>query len=270
MKFLLFLSLFSSFLNFLIAEADVRVYSEKIGSSYNILVDNKEYCSVSIQLKFKLNNMSSSVKNDSIIVIPPKSYEYKIATLNATLKSGKYSFNFSSICNYGDVTITQFDSDYTYNLPFQKGKKYRVSQGYNGKKTHRGISALDFIMPIGTNIHAARDGIIIEAIDSNSKSCLNPRCKKYSNYIIIAHKDGTFAQYAHLDKNSIKVKIGQKVAKGDLIALSGNTGYSSGPHLHFSVYLPRLKKPYYLETYFKTKKNSFALLKEKKTYKRIN
>src|SRR5439155_19393249 len=60
-----------------------------------------------------------------------------------------------------------------------------------------------------------------------------------ANYLVIRQPDGTLANYGHLQKGGIRVKAGQQVYAGDLIALSGNTGFTSGPHLHFSVFKTR-------------------------------
>ncbi|WP_309997394.1 M23 family metallopeptidase [Chryseobacterium sp. 2987] len=54
------------------------------------------------------------------------------------------------------------------------------------------------------------------------------------------NSDGTFAQYYHLKENGVKVNLGDQVKKGDVIALSGNTGWCNGPHLHFVCYIPNL------------------------------
>src|SRR5207249_5813342 len=56
------------------------------------------------------------------------------------------------------------------------------------------------------------------------------------NYVLIRHEDGTLGHYCHLQKNGSVVKVGQTVATGDVIAHSGNTGFSSGAHLHFCVF----------------------------------
>lgn len=267
--FFLLIGLFSIFIEVINAAPQITVYTEKIGNTYEVFVDNPEFCEVSVMPHFKLSNMSSSLKNNSIVIVPSKTNNYKIATLTAN-GSGEYSYSYDLVYNYGEATLKSYDSDYVYNLPYESGKKYRISQGYLGKKTHQGVNALDFVMPTGSNICAARGGTVIAVEDSNDKHCFNKECDKYSNYLIIQHSDGTFAQYAHLSKKGVLVQKGQKIQKGDLIALSGNTGYTSGPHLHFSVYLPRLETPEYVQTYFKTKKNPFLILKEKKSYKRLN
>ncbi|MFE9842637.1 M23 family metallopeptidase [Streptomyces goshikiensis] len=89
-------------------------------------------------------------------------------------------------------------------------------------------SGQDFAVPVGTPVHAASSGVIVKAGPNGGGD--GPA---YGNAIVIRHANNTYSQYAHLSK--IKVNIGQKVAKNQLIALSGNTGNSSGPHLHFEI-----------------------------------
>jgi murein DD-endopeptidase MepM/ murein hydrolase activator NlpD len=94
-------------------------------------------------------------------------------------------------------------------------------------------------MPEGTAIHAARSGIVVE-IKENSNVGGNDR--KYlsdANYISIYHSDGTFGNYVHIKYNGVLVKLGQIIKEGQIIGLSGNTGFTSGPHLHFSVDVPK-------------------------------
>src|SRR6185369_10417872 len=59
---------------------------------------------------------------------------------------------------------------------------------------------------------------------------------RYNNYVLIRHEDGTLGHYCHLKKGGSEVKVGDRINTGDLIAHSGNTGFSSGPHLHFCVF----------------------------------
>jgi murein DD-endopeptidase MepM/ murein hydrolase activator NlpD len=58
----------------------------------------------------------------------------------------------------------------------------------------------------------------------------------YNNYVLIRHDDGTLGHYCHLQRGGCTVAAGQIVVAGEVIAHSGNTGFSSGPHLHFSVF----------------------------------
>jgi hypothetical protein len=122
-----------------------------------------------------------------------------------------------------------------YALPYEPGSSFLVGQGYFEFPTHENIYAIDWQMPEETPVLAARDGAVVEAVDSFAKSGLTEDLKNKANYLVIRHEDGSRAHYYHLAQNGLKVKIGQSVKEGEVIALSGNTGYSATPHLHFFV-----------------------------------
>ena len=91
-------------------------------------------------------------------------------------------------------------------------------------------------MPEGTPVRAARGGLVVKIKDDSDKGGGSVKYDSYNNYVIIRHEDGTLGHYCHLQKSAAKVHPGQLVKAGDLIALSGNTGFSTGAHLHFSVF----------------------------------
>ena len=132
----------------------------------------------------------------------------------------------------------QHDRSFVYALPFKRGSMVLVSQGFNGKATHTGKSryAVDFVADEGTRVYAARGGKVIATENSFDKGGFDKSFGKYANYITIEHTDHTMGQYYHLQQGGVNVKVGQYVSKGQFIGLSGNTGYTSGPHLHFGVY----------------------------------
>lgn len=125
-----------------------------------------------------------------------------------------------------------------YELPFASGKAFVVGQGFHGSFTHTGNSeyAVDFDLPMGTEVRAARAGVVTYVEDNNSQGGLDPSLRDKANVIEVRHSDGTLGEYVHLRKGGARVKPGQKVRVHDLIGLSGNVGYSRGPHLHFSVF----------------------------------
>jgi len=129
--------------------------------------------------------------------------------------------------------------DGAYRAPFALANHYPVTQAFPEVATHTTRDsqyAVDVAMPIGTDIFAARGGVVFDVAASNFRGGLDPvRDGPSANVIRIMHDDGTYAIYAHLNTNSIRVQPGDRVQRGQYIADSGNTGFSSGPHLHFAV-----------------------------------
>jgi len=125
-----------------------------------------------------------------------------------------------------------------YRAPFAAARRFMVTQAPPDAVTHVGPSsrnAIDIDMPVGTAVHAARAGTVINVAARHFRSGLSPQNLDEANFVQIMHDDGTYAIYAHLQLDTVRVQIGQRVARGEYIANSGNTGFSSGPHLHFVV-----------------------------------
>jgi murein DD-endopeptidase MepM/ murein hydrolase activator NlpD len=124
-----------------------------------------------------------------------------------------------------------------YVLPFPVGKRYVCSQSYcNPNGGHSNQLAYDFALQIGDTVVASRTGVVKELRENQPDNNDNTSSNLY-NYLMIEHDDGTVAFYAHLKQNSVIVQVGDKVNKGNFIALSGNSGYTANfPHLHFGVY----------------------------------
>ena len=165
------------------------------------------------------------------------------------------------------TSVTKNLDTYTYSLPYEKGTKHRIVQGYGGMFSHNHSAALDFAMPVGTAIHAAREGIIYSYKDENDEGGPLPKYSRKANYIIIKHNDGSFACYWHLKKNGVAVKNGF-VAKEQLIGYSGSTGFLLRPHLHFSVKRKfNYEKDSFVRTKFKTT-NGTQFLENRGVYER--
>jgi Membrane proteins related to metalloendopeptidases len=133
-----------------------------------------------------------------------------------------------------NIVVNPSLTDDTFILPFPKGASSKLLQGYNGPYGHkdRGEFAYDFQMPIGSTVIASRSGEVVSVVEKNND---NTRVPGEENVVVIKHSDGTFARYYHLTKDGVLVSVGDKVTQGDKVALSGNSGASAGPHLHFDV-----------------------------------
>lgn len=127
------------------------------------------------------------------------------------------------------------DSSYIYSLPFENKRKVFLIQAYDSKMSHKGELALDFKVKKKTKICAARNGFVIAAREDSDNGGLKPENMSDGNYISIQHYDGSIAHYWHLLKDGVLVNVGDTISKGQIIGLSGNTGYSAFPHLHFEV-----------------------------------
>lgn len=246
---------------------DIKFYTETINREYFIYADNDEFMPMSAQFKFKVTNLTSSLANNEIIVVPPKSKKFLISHLKPINVNGSNKLEYSNTFNFGDVLVKKYDSDYIYDLPFEKGKTQLIFQGYNGKFSHQNEFSLDFNLKIGEKVLAAREGTVVQVVNSFNQSCPNISCAKYNNKILVMHNDGTYADYAHLKYQGTVVKKGDLITKGQLLGYSGNTGFSSGPHLHFMVFINGIDGTRTsVKTLFKTAQSHGTFLEQGKNY----
>jgi len=129
------------------------------------------------------------------------------------------------------------------------------------------INALDFAMPIGTPIYAARDGVVTETKDDSDIRGFEDSFRKHCNLIRVKHDNDEYTVYVHLKYKGVCVKKGQKVKEGKLIGYSGDTGYTNYPHLHFAVQeLDKAGKRLHLIVKFKQGDKVFIFKDLKKSF----
>ena len=123
------------------------------------------------------------------------------------------------------------------HAPFEAGSILTVSQGFHGYYSHNGSStyAIDFSVSEGTPIVASRGGVVLATRSDSDHGCPDTSCADDANYVVIDHGDATFGTYLHLEYDGVDVDVGETVAVGQRIGRSGNTGFSSGPHLHLQI-----------------------------------
>lgn len=158
------------------------------------------------------------------------------------------------------------DTSYIYALPYNEGASFRVIQGYFSKFTHKERAALDFNMNRGTNITTAREGVVVRVKEDGERGGLNKKYRPFGNNIVIQHADGSRAGYWHLQHDGALVAVGDTVMKGQVIALSGKTGYAAVPHLHFLVWTSKNGQWQQVATRFQTSKG-IKYLRSWKKYK---
>jgi len=128
--------------------------------------------------------------------------------------------------------------DVEYLLPVDTSE-WRIDQGWNGQFSHKEPAsryAIDLRVDEGTPVLAARDGLVIQREHGFEGAGLDfEKYAQRANHVRVLHDDGSMAVYAHLQPDSVTVSVGRRVRAGQAIARSGNTGFSSGPHLHFAV-----------------------------------
>lgn len=152
-----------------------------------------------------------------------------------TRRNARYRFYYE--WDYGGSQV-EHDDAYLYRLPYAEGRRFGVLQGYGSRFSHTGNETytVDFDMPRGTAVHAAREGTVVDVVAHHGEGCWGDRCRDKANYIVILHEDGSTGEYYHLLRDGVLVSVGDTVRRGQKIALSGNSGHSTMPHLHFGVY----------------------------------
>lgn len=269
--FILFLMIL---FNFTFSQDSIRlkIYRENVEKVNFLYADNDEFAPVSLEYSFTANNLSSSLADKSVIIIPAKTKKFPISELKAIDSKKGTNFKYNAYYVLGDVNVNFSETNFNYSLPFAKNKKYLIYQGYNGNFSHQHTYSLDFSLKTGEEVYAAREGKVVQVIANNDKNCAIKNCAKFNNKIVILHGDGTLAEYVHLKQNGSKVKVGENVTQNQLLGFSGNTGWSKGPHLHFSVFTPKIDgERNYIKTKFKVDGSKNAIyLEEKKSYSKSN
>ncbi len=191
---------------------------------------------ITFTLRVRTGSLRSSGPKTVTRTLAPRESE-QVMALSGTQGGNASELRLSYDWTIGDKDAVH-DDDHLYAFPYGSGHAYRVLQGYGSRFSHTGLEefAIDFDMSTGTDVHAARAGVVARVEESHAKGCWEDGCGKFANYIVILHSDGTTGEYFHLKKNGALVSPGDRVSRGQKIAYSGNTGHTTMPHLHFAVY----------------------------------
>jgi murein DD-endopeptidase MepM/ murein hydrolase activator NlpD len=214
----------------------VKISSQKNDEVTEFYIENLQSAEVTITIEMDLKNLKPSEKLPYTATIPPGA-RVKMFSVEPPDPQKDSSWSYTYYATWGNLTATHDDA-YVYHLPYRPGEAFPVSQGFHGKYSHTGgdCFSIDFKMPEGTPVLAAREGVVAGIKDDSDIGGSDKKFEWDANYVLIRHNDGTLGHYVHLQKGGVRVKVGQKVTAGETIALSGNTGHSTGPHLHFAVF----------------------------------
>ena len=217
---------------------EVRLSQRSTADGLSLIADNAYFSPVHIAYQLAaVNNVAPGTRAQGRMVLAARSETELISVRRGDVTmpmSFEYQFQFIP----GDPAA-RHEPQALYRLPYAPAESFLVSQAYPDQATHADPSshyAIDFEMPVGTGVYASRGGIVIEVArdffqSGTSLDIDGPR----ANVVRVHHDDGTMSLYGHLNWNSIRVVPGQRVERGEYLADSGNTGFSTGPHLHFVV-----------------------------------
>lgn len=201
--------------------------------SLYINLTNPLKCPLRISAQSKNVIINEAIARDFPLILDPESQ--RIIRYQTTVDSTELQISYQATMG------NPRDSIYPGKLflPFPLHRNYKIIQGYNGKFSHQSDYsryALDFSLKTGDTICAAMDGFVVGVIKDYQYGGKSGKWREYANFITLFHPSmNVYSQYVHLKHQGSLVEVGDFVEAGTPIGLSGNTGYTDGPHLHFNV-----------------------------------
>ena len=232
----------------------VRFVKEQTADGVTLSVKSKYVSEFTVTMEATLENMTSSRPLPFTVDSAGRS-SFVLVRFQRADKTRRWHYEYQPYWQFGARRSTT-SNDADYAMPFGPGR-YVVMQGPRGTFSHFAGSgsenAVDWTVPEGTIVCAARKGRVVGVKQDSDTGGADRSFRPFANYVIIKHADGTFAEYVHLQKDGAMVKMGDEVAVGQPIGLSGQTGFASKPHLHFDVFQAidgkkKLSLPFRLKT----------------------
>lgn len=204
-------------------------------NGWDVYGTNRVQGPIEVSVRFKQSRSLSTQPGFPLRRMLNAGERVKLAKIEAIAKDANFSLQMQSVP--GDPQAS-FDNR-LFAFPFRQNVRWKLSQSFHGGFTHNDEQnryAVDISVPVGSAILAARGGAVMQTIGGFERAGTNAgKFAGRSNIIRILHDDNTMGLYAHLKQGGIMVREGQRVQTGQLIGYSGNTGYSTGPHLHFCL-----------------------------------
>ncbi|MEI2742071.1 MAG: M23 family metallopeptidase [Candidatus Competibacter sp.] len=203
-----------------------------------LAVVNDYYGPVEVEISGELENMRAEPPLPVRIVVPARTETTALA-LKAADPRSRYGYRIQQVRSVLGDPAAKYQPEQPYAPPFASGQRFTIGQAFDGAFSHQHPQsryAVDLSLPLGTPVWAARAGVIMEVAGDFFDGGTDPKYQTRANAVRVLHQDGTMAIYAHLHPDSIRVASGQRVERGAWLANSGNTGFSTGPHLHFAIH----------------------------------
>ena len=220
------------------ADAKVTVVNRGSKERPMLYAVNQTFGPAQVWLELKeTDNVKWSNKNELEWLVPGPGDMF---LLQLQAKDEGKSWRYEIIPHFALGVPTQVDSSSTpiLGLPVLGGP-FPMSQSFKGEASHsshiQAYYAVDIVVPENTPIVAVKSGRVMDVERNFSRSGWSEEYADEANYVRVLHDDDTMAVYAHLRADGIEVVPGQHIKTGQILAYSGNTGFSTGPHLHFSL-----------------------------------
>lgn len=217
-------------------DRSIVITQEKRGDTTTLFAEAVNLTEATITLSADLTNMRASPALPATVTLRGQR-RIELGTLRPA-GAGRWNFSYRYRWLYGSRGAKPDDA--VYALPFAAGQRARLIQGPRGRFSHQAGSrdeqALDWALPEGTPVLAARGGVVIAVRQDSTHGGAGEQFRDCANYVVIRHADHTCAEYLHLRPGGARVRLGDTVQAGQLIGLSGNTGLSTTPHLHFALF----------------------------------
>ena len=221
-----------------LALADLEVVRN--GDASDVYISNRLAGPIEIKLGMTESSNVQSLPSMPLQQLLPANQRVLITRIEA-ISDQAASYSLGMTAMPGDPKA--MPDDVVYALPVDEDSGWQLGQGFHGGFSHsdeQNRFAVDLIVSEGTPILAARDGVVMQVESGFDRAGLNrEKFAERANLVRVLHDDGSMAIYAHLKENGVFVRVGQRVTIGQQIAISGNTGFSSGPHLHFCLQVNR-------------------------------
>lgn len=214
-----------------------RIVAERDGETTTLIMKSDYAREFTVTFEANLENVTPSRPVPFTVDAAGRS-SFVLVRLTRTDERLAWRYAYRYYWQLGGRRSSQ-SNDADYAMPFKPGR-YVVMQEPRGSYSHFAGSgsenAVDWAVPEGTVVCAARGGRVVAVRQDSTFSGPDRKLRPLANYVVIKHADGTFADYVHLKTGGALVEMGDEVTVGQPIGLSGQTGFASAPHLHFSVF----------------------------------